>query len=107
MVHTVASVVPMFKKLAELRPEVAAIHQVAVDPPKHTRATGALKLARTANLGKQASFAAETCTETAMLTSSSVYPVVGIASELPHVPLLKLDDAMAAWPPMTASSRST
>ncbi|MBM3933435.1 MAG: aspartate/glutamate racemase family protein [SAR202 cluster bacterium] len=96
MVHTVAGVVPMFKELAaELMPDTEVIHLVDEGLLKDVIATGELTPERAARLGKLASFAEESGAEAVMLTCSSVSPMVAKASEMLHVPFLKVDEAMA------------
>ncbi len=96
MVHTVATLVPVFKKLAEeLMPDTEVIHLVDEGLLKDIIAGGELTPERVERLGKLASFAEDSGAEAVMLTCSTVGPGVDGAKDSLNVPFLKVDEAMA------------
>lgn len=96
MVHSVASLVPVFNGLAaELLPDTEVIHLVDEGLLKDVIATGRCGPGMGRRLGLLASFAQESGAEAVMLTCSSLAPLVEKAREMVSVPLLKVDEAMA------------
>jgi len=96
MVHSVASLVPMFNELAaELLPGVEVIHLVDEGLLKDVLASGQLTPSMARRLGLLASFAEESGAEVVMLTCSSLAPLVDEFKDMVKVPLLKVDEAMA------------
>jgi len=96
MVHSVASLVPVFNELAaELLPGVEVIHLVDEGLLKDVLATGQLTPGMARRFGLLASFAVESGAEVVMLTCSSLAPLVDEARNTVKVPLLKVDEAMA------------
>ncbi len=96
MVHSVASLVPVFNELArELMPDTEVVHLVDEGLLKDVIATGQLTSRRARRLGQLASFAEESGAEVVMLTCSSLAPLVDSAKDMVNVPLLKVDEAMA------------
>ena len=96
MVHSVASLVPMFNELAaELLPGVEVIHLVDEGLLKDVLASGQLTPSMARRLGLLASFAEESGAEVVMLTCSSLAPLVDESKDMVKVPLLKVDEAMA------------
>jgi len=96
MVHSVASLVPMFNELTtELLPGVEVIHLVDEGMLKDVLASGQLTTSMARRLGLLASFAEESGAEVVMLTCSSLAPLVETAKDMIKVPLLKVDEAMA------------
>lgn len=96
MVHTVATLVPMFKELAEeLMPDTEVVHLVDEGLLKDIISGGELTPERVDRLGKLASFAADSGAEAVMLTCSTVGPGVDGAKDTLPVPFLKVDEAMA------------
>jgi len=96
MVHSVASLVPVFNELAaELLPGTEVVHLVDEGLLKDLIATGQITPAMGRRLGLLASFAEESGAEVVMLTCSSLAPLVESAKEMVKVPLLKVDEAMA------------
>lgn len=96
MVHSVASLVPVFNELAsELLPGVEVIHLVDEGLLKDILASGKLTPSMARRFGLLASFAEESGAEVVMLTCSSLAPLVDEAKDMVKVPLLKVDEAMA------------
>ena len=96
MVHSVASLVPVFNGLAaELLPDTEVIHLVDEGLLKDMIATGRYGPGMGRRLGLLASFAQESGAEAVMFTCSSLAPLVEEAREMVSVPLLKVDEAMA------------
>lgn len=96
MVHSVASLVPVFNGLAaELMPDTEVIHLVDEGLLKDVIATGRYGPGMARRLGFLASFAQESGAEAVMLTCSTLAPLVEEAKEMLSVPLLKVDEAMA------------
>jgi Asp/Glu/hydantoin racemase len=96
MVHSVASLVPVFNELAsELLPGVEVIHLVDEGLLKDILASGQLTPSMARRFGLLASFAEESGAEVVMLTCSSLAPLVDEAKDMVKVPLLKVDEAMA------------
>lgn len=96
MVHSVASLVPMFNELAaELLPGVEVIHLVDEGLLKDVLASGQLTPSMARRFGLLASFAEESGAEVVMLTCSSLAPLVDESKDMVKVPLLKVDEAMA------------
>lgn len=96
MVHSVASLVPIFNELvAELLPGMEVIHLVDEGLLKDVLATGQLTPNMARRFGLLASFAVESGAEVVMLTCSSLAPLVDEAKNMVNVPLLKVDEAMA------------
>jgi len=96
MVHSVASLVPVFNELAsELLPGVEVIHLVDEGLLKDILASGQLTTSMARRFGLLASFAEESGAEVVMLTCSSLAPLVDEAKDMVKVPLLKVDEAMA------------
>lgn len=96
MVHSVASLVPVFNELAsELLPGVEVIHLVDEGLLKDILASGKLTPSMARRFGLLASFAEESGAEVVMLTCSSLAPLVDEAKDIVKVPLLKVDEAMA------------
>lgn len=96
MVHTVATLVPMFKELTEeLMPDTEVVHLVDEGLLKDMIDGGKLTLERVDRLGKLASFAEDSGAEAVMLTCSTVGPGVDGAKDSLRVPFLKVDEAMA------------
>ncbi len=96
MVHSVASLVPLFNELAaELLPGVEVIHLVDEGLLKDVLASGKLTPSMARRFGLLASFAEESGAEIVMLTCSSLAPLVDEAKDMVKVPLLKVDEAMA------------
>jgi len=96
MVHSVASLVPVFNELAsELLPGVEVIHLVDEGLLKDILASGQLTPSMARRFGLLASFAEESGAEIVMLTCSSLAPLVDESKDMVKVPLLKVDEAMA------------
>jgi len=96
MVHSVASLVPIFNELsAELLPGVEVIHLVDEGLLKDVLASGKITPGMPRRFGLLASFAEESGAEVVMLTCSSLAPLVDEAKDMVKVPLLKVDEAMA------------
>lgn len=96
MVHTVASLVPVFGKLAsEIMPGVEVIHLVDEGLLKDARASGQLTPSMERRLGLLASFAEESGAEIVMVTCSSIGPCATGAQAFVKVPLIRVDEAMA------------
>jgi len=96
MVHSVASLVPVFNELsAELLPGVEVIHLVDEGLLRDILASGKLTPGMARRFGLLASFAEESGAEVVMLTCSSLAPLVDEARDMVKVPLLKVDEAMA------------
>jgi len=96
MVHTVASMVPVFNELAsELLPDVEVIHLVDEGLLKDILTKGHLTSGIARRFGLLASFAEEHGAKIVMLTCSSLAPLVDEAKDMVKVSLLKVDEAMA------------
>lgn len=96
MVHSVASLVPLFNELAaELLPGVEVIHLVDEGLLKDVLASGQLTPSMARRFGLLATFAEESGAEIVMLTCSSLAPLVDQSRDTVKVPLLKVDEAMA------------
>ena len=96
MVHSVASLVPLFNGLAsEIMPDVEMIHLVDEGLLKDVIATGEYGPTMARRLGLLASFAEESGAKAVMLTCSTLGVLVDEAREMIRVPLLKVDEAMA------------
>jgi Asp/Glu/hydantoin racemase len=96
MVHSVASLVPVFNRLAaELLPDTEVIHLVDEGLLKDVIATGRYGPGMGRRLGLLASFVQESGAEAVMLTCSTLAPLVEEARGMVSVPLLKVDEAMA------------
>ena len=96
MVHSVASLVPVFNGLAsEIMPEVEVIHLVDEGLLKDVIATGEYGPSMGRRLGLLASFAEESGADAVMLTCSTLGVLVDEAGEMIGAPLLKVDEAMA------------
>ena len=96
MVHSVASLVPLFNGLAaEIMPGVEIVHLVDEGLLKDVIAKGGYGPTMGRRLGTLASFAEESGAEAVMLTCSTLGVLVDEASRMVNVPLLKVDEAMA------------
>lgn len=96
MVHTVASLVPVFNQLAaELMPGVEVIHLVDEGILKDARAAGGLTANMPRRVGSLASFVQESGAEAIMLTCSTIGPCVDEAKAAVKVPFIRVDEAMA------------
>jgi len=96
MVHSVASLVPVFNELAsELLPGVEVIHLVDEGLLKDVLTSGQLTPSMARRFGLLASFAEESGAEMVMLTCSSLAPLVDESKDMVKIPLLKVDEAMA------------
>ena len=96
MVHSVASLVPVFNGLAsEIMPETEIIHLVDEGLLKDVIASGEYGPGAGRRLGLLASFAEESGAAAVMLTCSTLGVLVDEAKEMIGVPLLKVDEAMA------------
>ena len=96
MVHSVASLVPVFNELAsEIMPETEIIHLVDEGLLKDVIASGEYGPGMGRRLGFLASFAEESGAAAVMLTCSTLGVLVDEAKAMIGVPLLKVDEAMA------------
>jgi len=96
MVHSVASLVPVFNELAsEIMPETEIIHLVDEGLLKDVIASGEYGPGMGRRLGVLASFAEESGAAAVMLTCSTLGVLVDEAKAMIGVPLLKVDEAMA------------
>jgi len=96
MIHSVASLVPVFNGLAaEIMPDVEIVHLVDEGILKDVIASGEYGPNMGRRLGTLASFAEESGAEAVMLTCSTLGVLVDDARKLIEVPLLKVDEAMA------------
>lgn len=96
MVHSVASLVPVFNGLAsEIMPGIEIIHLVDEGLLKDVIASGEYGPSTGRRLGLLASFAEESGAAAVMLTCSTLGVLVDEAKEMIGVPLLKVDEAMA------------
>lgn len=96
LVHTVASLVPVFNDLArEIMPDVEVIHLTDEELLKDVLAAGKLDQAMANRAGKLAALAEKYGAEIVMLTCSSYGPSVKMAKNLVKVPFLRVDEAMA------------
>lgn len=96
MVHSVASLVPVFNELAsELLPGVEVIHLVDEGLLRDILASGQLTPSMARRFGLLASFAEESGAKIVMLTCSSLAPLVDEVKDTVKVPLLRVDEAMA------------
>jgi len=96
MVHSVASLVPVFNELASaIMPETEIIHLVDEGLLKDVIASGEYGPGMGRRLGVLASFAEESGAAAVMLTCSTLGVLVDEAKAMIGVPLLKVDEAMA------------
>lgn len=96
MVHSVASLVPVFNGLAaEIMPGVEIVHLVDEGLLKDVIATGRYRPNMARRLGLLASFAEESGARAVMLTCSTLGVLVDEAKGMVGVPLLRVDEAMA------------
>lgn len=96
MIHSVASLVPVFNGLAaEIMPDVEIVHLVDEGLLKDVIATGKYGPNMGRRLGTLTSFAEESGAEAVMLTCSTLGVLVDEAKGMIEVPLLKVDEAMA------------
>jgi Asp/Glu/hydantoin racemase len=96
MVHSVASLVPVFNELAsELLPGVEVIHLVDEGLLRDILASGQLTTHMARRFSLLASFAEESGAKIVMLTYSSLAPLVDEVKDTVKVPLLRVDEAMA------------
>ncbi len=96
MIHSVASLVPVFNGLAaEIMPDVEIVHLVDEGLLKDVIAAGKYGPNMGRRLGTLASFAEESGAEAVMLTCSTLGVLVDEAKGMIEVPLLKVDEAMA------------
>ncbi len=96
MVHSVASLVPVFNELAsEIMPDIEMIHLVDEGLLKDVIASGEYGPGMGRRLGVLASFAEESGAAAVMLTCSTLGVLVDEAKAMIGVPLLKVDEAMA------------
>jgi len=96
MVHSVASLVPVFNELvSEIMPETEIIHLVDEGLLKDVIASGEYGPGMGRRLGVLASFAEESGAAAVMLTCSTLGVLVDEAKAMIGVPLLKVDEAMA------------
>ena len=95
MVHSVASLVPVFNGLvSEIMPDTEIVHLVDEGLLKDVIATGQYRPSMGRRLGLLASFAEESGAEAVMLTCSTLGVLVDEAKDMIKVPLLKVDEAM-------------
>lgn len=96
MVHSVASLVPVFNGLAaEIMPDVEILHVVDEGLLKDVINTGKYPPGAARRLGLLASFTVESGAEAVMLTCSTLGVLVEEARKMLKVPLIKVDEAMA------------
>lgn len=96
MVHSVASLVPVFNGLAaEIMPDVEILHVVDEGLLKDVINTGKYASGAARRLGLLASFTVESGAEAVMLTCSTLGVLVEEARKMLKVPLIKVDEAMA------------
>lgn len=96
MVHSVASLVPVFNGLAaEIMPGVEILHVVDEGLLKDVINAGNYAPGTARRLGLLASFTVESGAEAVMLTCSTLGVLVEEARKMLKVPLIKVDEAMA------------
>lgn len=96
MVHSVASLVPVFNGLAaEIMPGVEVLHIVDEGLLKDVIETSKYASGAGRRLGTLASFTVDSGAEAVMLTCSTLGVLVEEACKMLKVPLIKVDEAMA------------